>query len=292
MRSGRPRAVQATPTPAAPVFPGAPSSAYHATLVQGYETAGALLIAFIVWRVTHAGVDRFFARRLLLRHPRISTYLTPIKSIVDIAIALVLVLVLLDIWHINIGPAVWSAGAITAVLAFGAQWIVRDMLAGYSIFAENQFEVGDRIEILTGINSQLAGMVEAIGLRSTRIVDRHGRTVFIANGNIYAVTNLSKGVKRLEISVPVGWHDSVASMKREILAIATAAIAGSKIDPKDLEISLDEFTTDQAIFRISIRTPDAFLDADEGTVRERIAAALQDKGWLPAGPAPGNVAPS
>ncbi|HME82461.1 MAG TPA: mechanosensitive ion channel domain-containing protein [Candidatus Eremiobacteraceae bacterium] len=284
--------MQATPTPAAPAFPGAPSSAYHALLVQGYETAGALLVAFIVWRLTHAGIDRFFARRLLLRHPRISTYLQPLKSIVDIAVAVVFVLVLLDIWHINVGPAIWSAGAITAVLAFGAQWVVRDLLAGYSIFAENQFEVGDRIEILTGINSQLAGMVEAIGLRSTRIVDRHGRTVFIANGNIYAVTNLSKGVKRLEISVPLAWHDSVQNMKREILTIATGAVAGSKIDPKNLEVSLDDFSTAEASFRISIRTPDAFLDADESTVRERIAAALQTKGWLPAGEASDSTAQS
>jgi small-conductance mechanosensitive channel len=284
--------VQATPIPAAPVPSTTPSPAHHALIIQGYETAGALLIAFVVWRLTHAGVDRFFARRLLLRHPRISTYLSPIKSIVDIVIVLVLALVLLDIWQINVAPAVWSAGAITAVLAFGAQWIVRDMLAGYSIFAENQFEVGDRIEILTGINSQLAGMVEAIGLRTTRIVDRHGRTVFIPNGNIYAVTNLSKGVKRLEITVPVAWHDSVANMKREILAIATAAVAGSKIDPKDLGVSLDDFNTAEASFRISIRTPDAFLDADEGTLRERIAAALQDKGWLPAGAPPGTMAQS
>lgn len=248
--------------------------------MQASETAIALVVAFVVWRLAIAAIDRFFARRLLLRHPRVTTYLSPVKSLVGIVIFIALLLAVLNVWSVNIGPAIWSAGAITAVLAFGAQWIVRDLLAGYSIFAENQFDVGDRIEITTGINSMVSGIVEAIGLRTTRLIDRHGRTVFIPNGNIYVAINLSKGVRKLEITLTLPWRDSVEAMKGELQRVATDAAAAAKAGADDISISLDDFDAKQGTFRISLRTPQEHIDANEAMFRERIAAALQAKGWL------------
>jgi len=195
------------------------------------------------------------------------------------------VLVLLGIWSVNVAPAVWSAGAITAVLAFGAQWIVRDLLAGYSIFADNQFEVGDRVEIISGVNSKVSGVVETIGLRSTRLIDEGGRTVFIPNGNIYYVTNLSKGVERLELSVTVPWRDKVEAMEKELLDVAVAAAGVSKIDAAGVSVALADFNSNNATFTIAVRTPRARVDADEAALRGRIAAGLQAKGWL-ANPSP------
>jgi small-conductance mechanosensitive channel len=293
MRSGRRRAVQATPMPSAPALVNALSAEQHTLITRGYETLIALVVGFIVWRLCFAAIDRFFAKRLLLRHPRVKTYLSPIKSIISGIIILVVALVLLRIWNVDIAPAVWSAGAITAVLAFGAQWIVRDWLAGYSIFAEDQFEVGDRVEITTGINSQVSGLVESIGLRTTRLIDRHGRTLFIPNGNIYVTTNLSRGVKRLEISVDVPWRGTVEDMKREIVAIATSAAQIAHVDEHGVSVTLDAFTAENATFRISIRAPELHIETDEGALREHVATQLQSKGWLPCGdPADKTAAPS
>ena len=249
--------------------------------VRALETGIALVVAFIVWRLVEAGIDRFFAKRLLLRHPRVSTYISPLRSITRILVLVVLALVLLEIWNINVEPAVWSAGAITAVLAFGAQWVVRDLLAGYSIFAENQFEVGERIEIVTGINNTIGGVVESIGLRTTRLVDQHGRSVFIANGNIYFVTNLSRGEKRLAIPVTVPWTKDVDAIQKEILVIAETAAAVDKIDPRSVSVRLEQFDLTQATFIVGIRSPQLPHLLDEETMRARIAAGLQDKGWLP-----------
>jgi len=249
------------------------------------ETGIGLVIAFIVWRLSEAAIDRFFAQRFLLRHPRASTYISPLKSIVRFVLFVTLVLVLLGIWSVNVAPAVWSAGAITAVLAFGAQWIVRDLLAGYSIFADNQFDVGDRIEITSGLNSKVTGVVETIGLRSTRLIDEGGRTVFIPNGNIYYVTNLSKGVERLELTVTVPWRDKVETMEKELLDVAIAAAGVSKIEAAGVSVTLAAFDPNNATFTIEVRAPRASADADEAELRGRIAAGLQAKGWL-AKPSP------
>src|SRR5215469_752523 len=282
MRSGSRRAVQATPTPSVPALNALPAE-QHKLITQGYETLIALVVAFIVWRLCFAAIDRFFARRLLLKHPRAKTYLSPIKSIVGGVIVVVLALTLLRIWDVDIGPAVWSAGAITAVLAFGAQWVVRDWLAGYSIFAEGQFDVGDNVEITTGINSLVSGVVEAIGVRTTRLIDRHGRSVFIPNGNIYVTTNLSRGAKRLDISFDVPWRGTVDDMKKAILAIAKGAAQVAKIDDQSVFVTLDAFTPEKATFRVSVRAPDPHAHVDDGAIREYLAEQLQAKGWLPSG---------
>jgi small conductance mechanosensitive channel len=263
----------------------APSPAQHELYVHALETGIALVVAFIVWRLCEAAIDRFFAQRFLLRHPRASTYVSPLKSIVRFVLFVTLVLVLLGIWSFNVAPAVWSAGAITAVLAFGAQWIVRDLLAGYSIFADNQFEVGDRIEIISGVNSKVSGVVETIGLRSTRLIDEGGRTVFIPNGNIYYVTNLSKGVERLELTVTVPWRDTFESMRKELLAVAVDAAGASKIEATGVSVTLAAFDAERATFTVDVRAPRARADTDEAELRGRIAAGLQSKGWL-ASPSP------
>jgi hypothetical protein len=80
-------------------------------------------------------------------------------------------------------------------------------------------------------------------------------------------------------------------MKREILKVATAGAIEVKIDADGVKVSLDDFDTNKAVFRISIRT--ALIDVDEGSLRERIAAALQAKGWLDGdAPTPEPAAPS
>jgi small-conductance mechanosensitive channel len=263
----------------------AASPAQHVLYIRALETGIALVVAFVVWRLVEAAIDRFFARLLLLRHPRASTYLSPLRSITRILVLIVLTLVLLEIWSVNVEPAFWSAGAITAVLAFGAQWVVRDLLAGYSIFAENQFEIGDRIEIVTGINSKVVGVVEAIGLRTTRLIDEHGRTVFIPNGNIYVATNLSKGVVRLALSVTIPWRDTVAAMRAGVGEVAASAAKAANIESERVTVSLEAFDYQQATFSISIRAPRANIDADEAMLRERVATGLQAKGWLASPPA-------
>jgi moderate conductance mechanosensitive channel len=273
-------AVQATPVANAAVSSAA-SLEQHWLYTRAVETGIALVVGFIVWRLAEAAIDQFFVRVLLPRHPRLSTYLSPLRSILRTAVLVVTSLVLLNIWNVDVGPAIWSAGAITAVLAFGAQWVVRDLLAGFSIFAENQFEVGDRIEIITGNNRAISGVVDSIGLRTTRLMDQAGRAVFIANGNIYAVTNLSRGGKRLSISLTLPLRKDVAAMQQEVLDVATAAVAVDDIEPDNVSVRLEAFDLKEATFVIGIRASHTQHSAEVGMLRARIVAGLQAKGWLP-----------
>src|SRR4029077_9177268 len=82
----------------------------------------ALVAAIVVWRIVIALIDRFFARRFISTHlPRVATFSTLLKSIVSLVVVVAGVLTLLNIWSVDVAPAVWSAGFVTAGLAFGSQ---------------------------------------------------------------------------------------------------------------------------------------------------------------------------
>jgi len=243
------------------------------------------VVAFIAWRLAHAAIDRFFVQRSLLRLPRSSTFVAPIKSLVGLTVLIALLLVLLNIWSVNISPALFSAGVVTAALAFGAQWVIRDLLAGYAIFREGHFDVGDKVHITTGVNSQVSGTVEAVGWRTTRLTDGRGCPVFIPNGNIYVATNLSKGQERIEVSIKLPLTASITAMRSEIEKAARAAVYEAKISSCDVSVSLEDVDAHDATFGVSVHAPTIRAAISDAALRERVVAALQAKGWLPGGAA-------
>src|SRR5262249_37806340 len=104
----------------------------------------------------------------------------------------------LDILGWDVKPLLVGASILGAALGFGAQFLVRDVIAGTFIFIEDQFVVGDTIEV----NGQ-AATVEAVTLRSTRLRDFHGRVLHVPNGEMKVVVNHSRGGTRAIVDLPV-----------------------------------------------------------------------------------------
>ena len=247
-------------------------------------TVIALAVAFLVWRIAIALTDRFFARRFVSNYlPRVATFCTLAKSLIGLLVIVIVVLELLNIWTVNVTPAVWSAGFITAALAFGSQNLVRDIVTGFFFLFEDQYDVGDRIEIVTGGGQSVVGTVQAMELRTTRIVDRQGRMVIVPNGNIALVTNASRLPTIGGFALTLPWKDDATAMHSRILSYASdIAKATGKKDMR-ISVSLIDSTADNVTFRIEVRTSDPDADVWQAELRERLAARLQADGWLPGG---------
>jgi len=99
----------------------------------------------------------------------------------------VALLTALSVFKINILPAVTLAGLASLAVGFGAQSLVRDVITGFYIVLEDQYAVGDTIQI-----GDYCGRVEHLTLRRTVIRDARGALVTIANGEIRTVSNLSR----------------------------------------------------------------------------------------------------
>jgi small-conductance mechanosensitive channel len=87
----------------------------------------------------------------------------------------------------NLGPLIASAGVIGVALGLGAQTIVRDVLSGIFMLVEDQYGVGDKVDVL-----DVKGTVEKVGLRITTVRDSNGTLWYLRNGEILKVGNLSQ----------------------------------------------------------------------------------------------------
>lgn len=114
---------------------------------------------------------------------------------------------------VHLAPLLAGAGVVGVALAFGAQSLVRDVLSGLFLLAEDQFGVGDRIDVST-----VSGVVEEVGLRITTLRDDAGAVWYLRNGELLRVGNLSQGPRRFAVELTVSRAGA-----RHVAAICTRA---------------------------------------------------------------------
>lgn len=111
-----------------------------------------------------------------------------LSSIAAGTIAIVAVLMALETLGFSIGPILASVGIVGIAIGFGAREVIRDAFLGFFITIEDQYGIGDTIEV-----GDTVGVVESLGLRITRLVDADGAIWYVRNGDITKVGNRSQG---------------------------------------------------------------------------------------------------
>jgi moderate conductance mechanosensitive channel len=109
-----------------------------------------------------------------------------VGNIITYAVNFIMILMILAQFGVSLGPVLAGAGVLGLAIGFGAQSLVKDVITGFFIIFEDQFAVGDVIQI-----GQFKGTVEEIGLRVTRVKSWTGEVHIIPNGTIQQVTNFS-----------------------------------------------------------------------------------------------------
>jgi moderate conductance mechanosensitive channel len=118
---------------------------------------------------------------------RAKTTSTVLKSTLNGVIWLIAIFMILAEFGLNLGPLIASAGVIGVALGLGAQTLVRDILSGIFMLVEDQYGVGDKIDVL-----DVQGVVESVGLRITTVRDAKGTIWYLRNGEILKVGNKSQ----------------------------------------------------------------------------------------------------
>jgi len=116
---------------------------------------------------------------------------------------------------IAIGALAAGAGILGAALGFGAQSLVKDFLAGLFIVVEDQYGVGDFVDLGSAI-----GIVESIGLRVTQVRDLEGTVWYVRNGEILRVGNQSQGWSRIILDLPLAYDSDLEKAKKVLEAAA------------------------------------------------------------------------
>jgi small-conductance mechanosensitive channel len=181
-----------------------------------------------------------------------------------------------------------------AAIGFGAQQVVQDLLSGFFLFAERQFSVGDLIRLSQpGQSVGISGTVEELTLRLTKIRTVQGELVFIPNGALRQVTNLSKEWSRVVIDIPIPADQDI----QQAITVLRQVASEMGEDPEWRDLLLGEpvlagvetFEVGYLQLRLIARTlPGKQFDVGR-ELRLRAALALQNAGIVP--PAI-NMAPS
>jgi small-conductance mechanosensitive channel len=110
-----------------------------------------------------------------------------LTSILNAVVWIVATAMVLGEFGFNLGPVIASAGIVGVAVGLGAQTLVRDILSGIFMLIEDQYGVGDRVDVLT-----INGVVERVGLRITAVRADDGTLWYIRNGEILTLGNASK----------------------------------------------------------------------------------------------------
>jgi moderate conductance mechanosensitive channel len=190
----------------------------------------------------------------------------------------------------NIAPLLASAGVAGVALGFGAQSLVKDTLSGFFILLENQFGVGDNLEVQTPSN-KVAGRVESLTLRVTSIRAFDGALHFVPNGNIVVASNRSKGWARAIIDVRTAYDEDVEHL-RSVLEELFEELKGDRtlsewIHEAPSVLGVERMGHDALVIRVVADTrPSKVMDV-ERLLRERITRRLLERGIrVPVTPVP------
>ncbi|CAA7599793.1 Mechanosensitive ion channel [Acididesulfobacillus acetoxydans] len=165
--------------------------------------AARVLYVLIVYFLRRVLVQR--KRKVLLDERKANTLFPLLRSIVFYVITFsVLVNILQWVFHFNTGTLLASAGVLGVALGFGSQSLVKDIIGGFFILFEDQFAVGEYITTGT-----FSGVVEEIGLRTTRLRDWGGELHILPNGSISGVTNFNRGRMRALVDIHVPYDQDL-----------------------------------------------------------------------------------
>jgi small-conductance mechanosensitive channel len=189
----------------------------------------------------------------------------------------VAILTALDKVGINPVPALTLAGLASLAIGFGAQSLVRDVIAGFYIVLEDQFAVGDTVQI-----GETAGRVEHMTLRRTVVRDMRGAVVTIANGEIRTVANLSRDWSQAFVDIslapdtpiekPLAALEAAAAELRSDAAWSQALVDGPRV------LGVQSYDRNGTVVRLQVRTAPTRQDEISRELRRRIQIEFQKQG--------------
>ncbi|GAB7191444.1 hypothetical protein NUM3379_21510 [Kineococcus sp. NUM-3379] len=211
------------------------------------------------------------------RNQRAQTLGSVLKSVVTLVLGVLAVLTVLDQIGLSIAPFLASAGIAGVALGFGAQSLVKDFLSGVFMLAEDQYGVGDVVDL-----GDASGSVEAVGLRVTRVRDVNGTVWYVRNGEILRVGNQSQGWARAVLDVQVAYGEDLARVTELLERIGRVLREEEDWAPIVLEEpevwGVEQMAQDGLVIRLVVKTAPLEQWKVARELRRRIKAAFDAEG--------------
>ena len=259
------------------------------TLTSWLTTSGikiiGILIAFIILAQMSRWIAKWMEKFVYEKDPlqaseakkRAHTLGNILRHAFLIIITFVAVLMIIGELGIQLGPLLATAGIGALAIGFGAQSLVKDVISGFFIILENQYRIGDVIEV-----AGVSGLVESVSLRKTVLRDLKGKVHTIPNGEIKVVSNLSKEWSRSVLDLGISYRDDIDQIVDLLIQIGKEMESEEPYKSAILEplqvLGVEKFDESQMVIRMMVKTV-PLKQWDVGReLRRRIKIRFDEKG--------------
>ena len=200
-----------------------------------------------------------------------------LRGVASFVIATAAILLILGELNVNLGPLLAGAGIAGLAFGFGGQSLVRDVLAGIFVLTEDQYGVGDYVDL-----GDATGVVEHVSLRTTQLRDIHGALWTVPNGEIERVCNKSQIWSRAVLDIEVAYAtdiDHAMSVIRTVIDKVWREQAEDATIIEQPEIwGLEQFGNNALVIRVVLKTEPSQQWTTARIVRARLKKAFDEAG--------------
>ncbi|MGB5380649.1 MAG: mechanosensitive ion channel family protein [Acidimicrobiia bacterium] len=231
---------------------------------QIWQTALIVVVGVVVWVLARWLIHRSSARlqnRLeatgelvdRAKAERLHTVGRTLSALVFIGAATVVVVTILGVWGVPLGPLIASLSVVGLAIGIGAQDLVKDVIAGIFVLVEDQYAIGDVVE-LAGVS----GTVDEIRLRTTVLQDLDGSIHHVPNGEVRVSTNLTYEYSRVVVDLSVAYEESVDQALDAIGEVAAQLAGDAEWSPSIIDdpqvLGVDALDDSGVVIRVLFTT--------------------------------------
>lgn len=226
---------------------------------SGVRVLGIWLLAWLAYRLVRLAAHRIELAVddgddsvTTLRERRGQTISQLLRSVGRVVVFSIALLLTFNVF-IDIGPILAGAGILGLAVSFGAQSLVKDVISGFFILVENQFAIGDVIEV-----AGKSGLVEKMTLRVVVLRDAEGVMHVVPNSEIKVVSNKTRGWARAVVDVGVPYEENVDRalevLRDEAAQFSTDKVWGPQLDGPVEVLGVESLGDSAVVLRTVIRT--------------------------------------
>lgn len=208
---------------------------------------------------------------------RMNTIVRIFSWTVSVLITVIAFMMIAQEFGIQIAPLLASAGIVGVAIGFGGQYLVRDVITGFFLIFENQYRIGDVVNM-----EGLGGVVEDISLRVTTLRDMNGTVHYIPHGEIKKVSNLSKQFAKVNLNVGVSYRTDLNKLIEVINRVGSELASDPNwkdlIDEAPAFLRVDSFDDSAISVKIVGVTKPLQQWSVTGELRKRIKEAFDAEG--------------
>lgn len=237
-----------------------------------------LLITAIVVKVGKRIIKHIFLVRekspLAYSERRQNTLMKLLQNILTYVVYFTAILSILSAFHIDVAGLLAGAGIVGLAVGFGAQSLVKDVITGFFIVFEDQFAVGDQVQI-----GSATGTVQEIGLRTTKVKSYTGELHTIPNGSISVVINFSIYNSIALIDISVAYETNMQELEKNIEEfLQTLPNKYEKLVKPPTYLGVQSFSSSEIVIRISAETNPTQQSGVARNIRKDLMEFLEKKG--------------